>query len=227
MTTALAGGELEVLGLLPGASNSTFLGRVGGVHVVYKPIRGEAPLWDFPQGTLAAREVAAARLAEALGWPNVPATVLREGPAGPGAVQEWVTAVPEEHFFTLREERADELRTVAAFDVVANNADRKGGHVLMGEDGEIWCIDHGLTFHVEPKLRTVIWDFAGEVLPHVLAKDLERVARELSEGRLREELLELLEPEEVGAAGARAAALLESGRFPGPGPGRPIPWPLV
>ncbi|HEX6206841.1 MAG TPA: SCO1664 family protein [Actinomycetota bacterium] len=227
MTTALAGGDLEVLGLLPGASNHTFLGRIGGIHVVYKPIRGEAPLWDFPIGTLAAREVAAARLAQALGWPNVPSTVMRDGPAGPGAVQEYVLAVEGEHYFTLRGERADELRAVAAFDVVANNADRKGGHLLLGEDGRLWCIDHGLTFHAEPKLRTVIWDFAGEPLPGGLAEDLERVVGELRGGPLREGLEGLLDPTEVGAAGARAEALLRAGRFPGPGPGRPVPWPLV
>lgn len=227
MTTALAGGELEVLGLLPGASNHTFLGRVGGLHVVYKPIRGETPLWDFPPGTLAAREVAAARLAEALGWPHVPATVLREGPAGPGAVQEFMPADPSQHFFTLREERADDLRAVAAFDVVANNADRKGGHVLLGEDGRVWCIDHGLTFHVEPKLRTVIWDYAGEPLPQRLAADLERVAGELAKGRLRAELLGLLAAPEVDATAERAAALLGAGRLPEPGPGRVVPWPLV
>ena len=227
MTTTLAGGELEVLGLLPGASNHTFLGRVGRVQVVYKPIRGEAPLWDFPPGTLAAREVAAARLARALGWPHVPATVLRDGPAGLGAVQEFVASVPGEHFFTLREERPDDLRTVAAFDVVANNADRKGGHVLLGDDGRVWCIDHGLTFHVETKLRTVIWDFAGQPLPERVAEDLERVRGELADGGLRAELLDLLEAAEVDAASERAAALLEAGRLPEPGPGRVVPWPLV
>lgn len=227
MTTALAGGELEVLGLLPGASNHTFLGRVGGVRVVYKPIRGEAPLWDFPPGTLATREVAAARLAEALGWPQVPATVLREGPAGPGAVQEFVAHVRGEHVFTLRGRRADDLRAVAVFDVVANNADRKGGHVLLGEDDRLWCIDHGLTFHVEPKLRTVIWDYAGEPLPERLVADLERVAGELADGPLRAELAGLLEPDEVEATAARASSLLEAGRLPEPGPGRVVPWPLV
>ena len=227
MTTALAGGELEVLGHLPGASNHTFLGRVGGVHVVYKPIKGEAPLWDFPLGTLAAREVAAARLAEELGWPHVPATVLREGPAGPGAVQAFVAAVPHEHFFTLREKRADDLRAVAAFDVVANNADRKGGHVLLGEDGRVWCIDHGLTFNVEPKLRTVIWDYAGEPLSGRLVADLGRVSEELADGPLRAELVDLLDPTEIDATLARAGELLEAGRFPEPGPGRVVPWPLV
>jgi hypothetical protein len=220
-----------VRGLLGGASNGTFLAElVGGEArepVVYKPIRGEAPLWDFPEGTLAGREVAAYRLSRALGWPRVPPTVMRDGPLGPGAVQRFVRADPREHFFTLREERLDEFRPVALFDAVANNADRKGGHCLLGEDGEVWVIDHGLCFHVEPKLRTVIWEFAGEPIPDALAEDLRRVATELRAGPVGADLGRLLAPEEVAMTAARAEQLASLGRFPEPGPGRVVPWPPV
>ena len=128
-------------------------------------MRGEAPLWDFPDGTLHRREVAAFELARALGWPRVPPTVLRDGPYGPGSVQLFVSFDPAEHFFTLEVEHADTFRRVAMFDLAANNADRKGGHCLLDADGEIWVIDHGVCFAVEPKLRTVIWTFVDEPLP--------------------------------------------------------------
>jgi hypothetical protein len=224
-------GELRVEGLLHGASNHTFLAEASAdgrqTLVVYKPVRGETPLWDFQGGTLARREVAAYRLAHALGWPRVPPTVLREGPFGVGAVQAFVRAEPGEHFFTLREGRLAEFRPVAAFDVVANNADRKGGHCLLGEDGEVWVIDHGLCFHTEPKLRTVVWEFAGEPVPEGLLEDLRRVAADLLGGTLRRELAGLLSEEEVETTAVRAERLAESGRFPEPGPGRAVPWPPV
>lgn len=227
----LEAGDLRVAGLLDGASNHTFLAEVAAdgrrVPVVYKPVRGEAPLWDFPPGTLARREVAAYRLSLDLGWPRVPPTVLREGPIGPGAVQAFVRADPSEHFFTLRDRRLADFRPVAAFDAVANNADRKGGHCLLGEDGELWAIDHGLCFHVQSKLRTVIWDFAGEPVPGQLREDLGRAAAGLRDGTLREDLLGLLAGEEIDAAAARAERLAGSGRFPQPGPGRAVPWPPV
>ena len=218
----LGDGALTVAGLLPGASNGTLLGSIEGVAVVYKPIAGEAPLWDFPDGTLAAREVAAYRLADALGWPAVPPTVLRDGPMGPGAVQLFVEHDPREHFFTLRDRRLAELRSVAAFDVVANNADRKGGHVLVDAGGTLWAIDHGLCFHAEPKLRTVIWEFAGEPVPEDLCEDLRRVA-----GELPGVLDDLLDPAELEAAADGAQRLAETGRFPEPGPDRAVPWPPV
>ena len=218
----LGDGALTVAGLLPGASNGTLLGSIDGVAVVYKPIAGEAPLWDFPDGTLAAREVAAYRLADALGWPAIPPTVLRDGPMGPGAVQLFVEHDPREHFFTLRDRRLAEFRTVAAFDVVANNADRKGGHVLVDAGGTLWAIDHGLCFHAEPKLRTVIWEFAGEPVAPELRDDLRRVAREIPAL-----LGDLLAPAEVEATAIRADRLAETGRFPEPGPGRAVPWPPV
>jgi hypothetical protein len=153
----MATGDLEILGLLPRSSNYTFLARAGGegegsVLVVYKPRRGEVPLWDFTEGTLCQREVAAYVVARALGWPNVPPTILRDGPEGVGSVQRFVAFDPEAHYFTLEPERADDFRKVALFDVVVNNADRKGGHCLLGEDGTIWVIDHGVCFSDEPLL---------------------------------------------------------------------------
>ena len=227
----LESGELEVVGLLPRASNSTFLARAlgpgGPIPVVYKPRAGETPLWDFPDGTLCNREVAAAVLAEALGWPNVPATVLRNGPYGAGSVQRYVEALPGEHYLTLRERRLDEFAPVAAFDVVAGNGDRKSGHCLLGKDGRVWVVDHGLCFSAHPVLRTVIWDFAEEPLPRSLLEDIGRVARELRGGPLRSRLLELLAEDEVDAVAGRADALRADGTFPSPGPGRSIPWPAV
>jgi uncharacterized repeat protein (TIGR03843 family) len=227
----LADGDLHALGLLPGASNSTFLGEVcqgdRAALVVYKPRAGEAPLWDFPEGTLCRREVAASVLATTLGWPNVPPTILRDGPHGPGSVQLFVDADPREHFFTLRERRLDDFAPVAAFDVVANNADRKAGHCLVDPDGRIWLVDHGVCFHVEPKLRTVIWEFAGERVPDELVPSLRRAAESLRTGPARAAMLALLSVEEVDATAARAEALADDGRFPLPGVDRPYPWPPV
>lgn len=222
---------MRLVGRLPDASNNTFLVEVEGdgrpLRAVYKPRRGEAPLWDFPQGSLAGREVAAYELSRALGWPSVPPTVLRDGPYGEGAVQLFVDAVPDEHFFTLRSSRLEDFRAVAAFDVVANNADRKGGHCLLGRDGGIWVIDHGLCFHVAPKLRTVIWEFAGDPVPQDLLDDVRRVAGELRSEPLRASLAGLIDGAEVEEAARRAEGLAEAARFPEPGPGRVVPWPPI
>ena len=224
-------GDLRLVGLMPRASNYTFLAEIreGGrrVKVIYKPRTGEAPLWDFPDGTLCDREVAAYTLAESLGWPAVPPTVIRDGPHGEGAVQLFVESDPSEHFFTLREKRADEFRRFCAFDLIANNADRKSGHCLLGPDGTIWGIDHGVCFSLHARLRTVIWDFAGESVPAVLLEDVRRAAGELRSGDLREALSERLSDEEVEATAGRAETLADSGRFPTPGPGRAYPWPPV
>jgi hypothetical protein len=227
----LAEAELRPLGLMPRASNYTFMvelsdgGRTG--FGVYKPREGETPLWDFPEGTLCNREVAAFVLARALGWPRVPPTVLREGPHGPGSVQLFVEPATGDHFFTLRERCLDEFRPVAVFDVIANNADRKSGHCLPASDGSIWVVDHGVCFGEEPKLRTVIWDFAGERVPGTLLADVERVAGELRSGPVRDELLGLLGEGEVEATAGRAEDLLRVPRFPHPGPDRAYPWPPV
>lgn len=224
-------GELRLLGILPRASNYTFLAEVSDgdrrILVVYKPRSGEAPLWDFPDGTLCRREVAAYILARALGWPPVPPTVMRDGPHGEGAVQLFVESDPAEHFFTLQEKRADDFRRFGAFDVVANNADRKSGHCLLAPDGTVWAIDHGVCFSLQARLRTVIWDFAGEPVPMEALEDVRRVAGELRSGPLRAEMLEQLTDGEVDATAKRAEALVESGRFPLPGPGRAHPWPPV
>ena len=227
----LGTGELEVLGLLPNASNHTFLARVKSTEeellAVYKPRRGEAPLWDFPEGTLCAREVAAYVVSRALGWPNVPATVLRDGPYGVGSVQRFVPHDPEEHYFTLAGRFPEEFRRVAAFDLVVNNADRKSGHCLLGEDGRVFLVDHGVCFSDEPKLRTVIWDFIGDPVEEGTRADVRRLAGEIRGGKVRDELINLLAPVELAALEERADAVAAADRFPEPGPDRPFPWPPI
>jgi uncharacterized repeat protein (TIGR03843 family) len=230
--SALESGELELLGLLPNSSNYTFLARArtseGEVLAVYKPRRGETPLWDFPRGTLCQREVAAFVVARELGWPDIPPTLLRPGPEGPGSVQLFVEFDPTEHYFTLEGTRDDVFRRVAVFDLIVNNADRKGGHCLLAPDTTIWVVDHGVCFHEEPKLRTVIWRFVGEpIQPEVLA-DLTRLRQRLEPGTaLRNELAELLSVRELEALGDRIQTVIDVGVFPEPGPGRPYPWPPV
>ena len=227
----LGAGELEVLGLLPNASNHTFLARVKSTEeellAVYKPRRGEAPLWDFPEGTLCAREVAAYVVSRALGWPNVPATVLRDGPYGVGSVQRFVPHDPEEHYFTLAGRFPEEFRRVAAFDLVVNNADRKSGHCLLGEDGRVFLVDHGVCFSDEPKLRTVIWDFIGDPIEEGTRADVRRLAGEIRGGKVRDELTNLLAPMELSALEERADKVAAADRFPEPGPDRPFPWPPI
>jgi uncharacterized repeat protein (TIGR03843 family) len=229
----IAKGALELLGLLPHSSNYTFLARATlgeeRTLAVYKPRRGETPLWDFPDGTLCRREAAAFVVARSLGWPNVPPTVLRDGPEGEGSVQLFVEADVREHYFTLQErpDLADAFRRIALFDVIVNNADRKSGHCLLGNDGRIWVVDHGVCFNVEDKLRTVIWEFVGEPLPPDSEDDLRRIRTELDRGPLRDALSPLLDPDEVAALGARTDGVLAAGAFPEPGEHRPFPWPPV
>jgi hypothetical protein len=227
---ALAAGELELLGYLPNSSNETFLVRIGSetdpLLAVYKPRDGETPLWDFSEGTLCRREVAAYLVATELGWPNVPPTILRDGPRGPGSVQLFVAFDPAEHYFTLAERHADAFRRVALFDHIANNADRKGGHCLLGEDGRIWVVDHGVCFAAEPKLRTVIWDFEGEPIPDVLRSDLGRLSSSI-DGALGDALRDLLSPAELRSLGERIDRAIAAPAFPSPGPGRPYPWPPI
>jgi uncharacterized repeat protein (TIGR03843 family) len=229
----IAQGELELLGLLPNSSNYTFLARasLGSERslVVYKPRRGETPLWDFPEGTLCRREVAAFVVARSLGWPNVPPTVLRDGPEGEGSVQLFVDADVREHYFTLQErpEHADAFRRIAVFDVIVNNADRKSGHCLLGRDGKIWVVDHGVCFSAEDKLRTVIWELVGEPLPPGSEDDLRRIRAEITRGRLRDALAPLLADDEAAAFAGRIDAILAAGVLPEPGENRPFPWPPV
>lgn len=237
VTRILTEGEMEILGLLPNASNYTFLVRITGADpaggsattllAVYKPRRGEQPLWDFPDGTLGRREVAAYEVAHTLGWPSIPPTIRRDGPEGEGSVQQFIEADQEQHYFTLQESGRDEdFMRIAVFDAIVNNADRKGGHCLLGEDGQIWIIDHGVCFAAEPKLRSVIWDFAGKTIPAELVEDMENLLTQLAENRLGLRLGELLEPNEVEAVSDRVRSLITSRTFPEPR-GRAYPWPPV
>ena len=224
----LTRGELTVKGRLPWSSNATFLVEAAldeaTALAVYKPARGERPLWDFPSG-LFRRELAAWHLSEALGWNVVPLTIEREGPYGEGSLQRFVAADFEQHYFTLREDAKhhDHLKRICAFDLVANNADRKSGHCLLAEDGAIYGIDNGLCFHVEPKLRTVIWDFGEEPVPPALLDDLRRLAAR----PLPPALAQLLDSAECQALLRRTRALVKSGHFPADSGGRRYPWPLV
>jgi uncharacterized repeat protein (TIGR03843 family) len=230
----LSEGEIEVEGLIPWSSNATLLVTVRNDEfstlAVYKPQQGERPLWDFPYGTLGLREVAAYLVCQALGWGFVPPTVLREGPHGLGSVQFFIHAQDDAHFFTIQEELAyrDDLKRLAAFDLIANNADRKSGHCLVDYEGRMWAIDNALTFHAEYKLRTVIWDFVDEPVPSNLIADLQELQGALAQGSsLGQALSHLLSEEELAAFHRRLRWLIESGRFPKPGPGHAVPWPLV
>jgi uncharacterized repeat protein (TIGR03843 family) len=227
----LAEGDLEVLGRIPWASNATLLAKVRHRELeglaVYKPVRGERPLWDFPGGTLYRREVAAYLVSEQLGWRLVPPTLVRDGPLGVGSLQLYVDADAEVTAFELLAAGNASLPRIAAFDVVTNNADRKAGHCLLAEDEHVWAIDHGLCFHVEPKLRTVLWDLAGRRLEAGDKADLEALAAEASGGGLGGRLAALLDAGEVAAVAERALALARVGRLPAPSGGRAYPWPLV
>jgi len=226
-------GSIEPLGQVVWGSNYTFLVSVRqdetSIQAIYKPARGERPLWDFPHGSLVEREAAAYLVSKALTWGLVPPTILRQdGPAGPGSLQFYIEANPEEHYFTLSETQKQRLRPLALFDILVNNADRKGGHILVDGSGKLWSIDHGVCFHVEPKLRTVIWDFIGEPIPGNLLLDIQNLFDQLTPGSpFSDQLSNLLEESEIEALRQRAHALLSEPEFPGPGPGRPYPWPLV
>jgi uncharacterized repeat protein (TIGR03843 family) len=264
----LTAGELSITGRITNASNATLYGTAAldGVTLrcVHKPVAGERPLWDFPDGTLAAREVAAYELSHATGWRIVPPTVMREGPWGPGMCQLWIDApdgddndllalLPEDFDEdpadraaaaqwrpilavelgdgrpAVLAHRADErLRRIAAFDAVANNADRKGGHLLVGtaEPEHVYGIDHGLTFNLDDKLRTLLWGFSSEPLGEEVREVLAKLDRELGSGALGGRLTELLNAQEVAATRERIRDLLATDRIPGPeGRSRPVPWP--
>ncbi len=232
---ALQEGDLSLQGQFLSGSNYTLLGRVVQdslqVDVVYKPLRGEQPLWDFPAGSLAKREVAAFQVSEILGWDLVPPTVFRKKntPLGPGSVQQFIEHDPEYHYFRFEEEDKQRLRPVALFDLLINNADRKGGHVLADSNHHLWLIDHGICFHTESKLRTVIWDFAGEAISADLLADLERFVNALDErGEDYKRLAALLQSGEIAALKKRARDLIEAKRFPHPVTSRrPYPWPPI
>lgn len=223
----LRSGEIEVLGLLPYASNATLLARITDgseeMLAVYKPRRGERPLWDFPDGTLCRREYAAWLVDRAMGWGLVPPTVLRDGPAGFGAVQQWIDEDVEVDVRELGATHTDDLRRIALFDVVANNADRKAGHLLVDTAGKLWSVDHGICFAAEPKLRTVIWAFEGEPIDADLLAGVEALR---SSAETFRELGEHLAPIETEALCRRAESVLRTQRFPSPEPGqRHVPWP--
>jgi uncharacterized repeat protein (TIGR03843 family) len=229
----LTHGEIEVVGQFRWSSNFTFLVEVceedQRLPAVYKPTQGERPLWDFPQGTLAAREVAAYLTSQLLGWDLVPPTTLREnGPAGPGSIQLFIHADPERHYFTFTEAEKQRLRPVALFDLLINNADRKGGHILLDAQEQIVLIDHGLCFHEENKLRTVLWDFIGEPIPDALLEDIQKLLHRVEhEDALVNAYTALVSPAELEALLQRARGLLLNRRYPEPQTGRPYPYPLV
>ncbi|MEU5975372.1 SCO1664 family protein [Streptomyces sp. NPDC047315] len=257
LLTLLADGELTVRGRIREASNAALVCTVAldgrEASCVYKPVAGERPLWDFPDGTLAQREVAAYEVSEALGWGLVPPTVLRDGPYGEGMVQLWIDADPSAELLALIEGEepgdgwkaigfaevgegrtallvhADDerLRRLAVLDAVINNGDRKGGHLLPSPDGALYAIDHGVTFNADAKLRTLLWGWAGEPLPADALAALEELAKALApERRLATRLGELLTPAEVDAIRARVDRLRDSGRHPAPSGQWPaIPWP--
>ncbi len=231
----LANDDLQLRGYLPNASNHTLLVDVGdpgeGIAAIYKPREGERPLGDFPEGTLCRREVAAYEVSEALGWEIVPPTVLRaDAPLGEGSVQLFVPHDPSRHYFVLVEEGRSRsaLARMATFDLLVNNADRKGSHVLeVHGSTRIVGIDHGLTFHPQPKLRTVIWDLGDEEIVPRWRDDVAGIERELlGGGELASRLERLLSPLEVLALRARSSALAERSRLPAPPTDRrPYPWP--
>lgn len=227
--TTLRHGEIEVLGRLPWSSNATLLARLthrsGDALAVYKPATGERPLRDFPPG-LHKREAAAWVLSDHLGWDLVPATVIRDGPHGEGSFQLFLPADHEQHYLTLRDhpDHGERLRALCAFDLVSNQTDRKSGHVLLADDGQVWAIDNGLSFHAEWKVRTVLWDYAGEPVPDGLVDDLRRLASD----PLPPTLCDLLAGHEAEALVERAEELVDDPVFPAPPWDRySYPWPLI
>ncbi|PZU01901.1 MAG: SCO1664 family protein [Gordonia sp. (in: high G+C Gram-positive bacteria)] len=260
----LAEGDLELIGQIRSASNATLVcdAVVGetSVRCVYKPVRGEQPLWDFPDGTLAGREVASYLVSEALGWSVIPVTLLRDGPFGPGMVQRWIDTpepsdglptrldvvdlcspdlVPEgwKVILSAIDARGEDvvlvhaddprLQRMAVLDVLINNADRKGGHVLEGLDGQVYGVDHGICLHSDDKLRTVLWGWAGENIPAHLLEDVGGLLDALREkpSPLQEKLRGLITAAEIEALAMRAAIMLDDPVMPDANRSRPIPWP--
>ena len=225
---ALEHGDITIIGRMPHSSNATFLVAVQcdetSFHAIYKPLRGERPLWDFEPG-LHRREIAAYMLSQAMGINMVPPTVLREGPLGEGSLQHFIDADVEQHYFTIFEQREDlhdQLRAMCIFDIVANNTDRKAGHCLLGLDDKVWGIDHGVCFAADFKLRTVIWEFGGEPLPDHLRAAIEPLIETVPLN-----IATLLSSDEVSALQERVQWLCEGGAFPIDRSGSRYPWPLV
>jgi uncharacterized repeat protein (TIGR03843 family) len=225
----LTEGELEIVGRLVEASNATLYCRVRfgekQAACVYKPVAGERPLWDFPDGTLAGREVAAYAVSEAGGWGTVPPTVLRDGPFGPGMCQLWIDVDESVDVVAMLRGSDPRLRPIALLDAVVNNADRKGGHLLPTETGRIFAVDHGVCFAATDKLRTLLWNWAGEPLAGEEYALLRRLRSDLDDG-LGVALEDLLTPEEIKATAARVDRLLATGTLPVPTDDWPaVPWP--
>jgi hypothetical protein len=228
-------GTINLEGEFLHGSNYTFLTKVkcegeDEILAVYKPQEGEQILWDFPDNTLAHRETAAYLVSQALDWNFVPPTVYREdGPFGPGSIQFYVDHDPNYHYFTFSEEDFKKLKPVVLFDLLINNADRKGSHMIFGDDGGLWLIDHGLCFNVDEKLRTVIWDFAGEVIPENLLNALKEFQKKLgSAPEFQANMSPHLGPDEISALTSRAARLTEMKTFPfPPNDRRAYPFPPV
>ena len=224
VTDIIRHGEIVSYQLTPLGSNYTFVVKIelegNEGHAIYKPKEGEAPLWDFPSGTLYKREYAAYLLSEILGWDLVPFTIIRDGPYGIGSVQQFIDHDPKQNYYTMESGSADQLRVVACFDLVANSTDRKANHLLVGDGGKIWSIDHGLTFHSDMKVRTVIWDFCSEPIPDRLLEALTQLRERLGSSAddhpsLLKELVTILTSEEVDALKRRLDWVLEERIYPG------------
>jgi hypothetical protein len=228
----LSHGEVLSTDLIPWGSNYTFLatlshGSEPQCYAVYKPRRGEAPLWDFPDGTLYRRERAAYVAAQALAWDFIPLTVIRDGPHGIGSMQLYVETDDQARRTQWTESQRCELARIALFDLISNNADRKSGHCLLGTDGRVWGIDHGLTFHSDPKLRTVLWELYNDPIAPALVDDLRRLLETPPvRAELTAELRELLDRREVEAFFDRAQVVVEAGEYPTMSPYRRRPWPF-
>lgn len=232
---ALQNGSIELEGQFLNSSNYTFLGQLAysneSIRVVYKPRKGEQPLWDFTVGTLTRREAAAYLVSEWLGWQLVPPCIYRtrKTPLGAGSLQLFIDHDPEHHYFRFSDEEKALLKPIALFDLLVNNADRKAGHIFFDDQHHLWGIDHGLCFHVEEKLRTVIWDFAGQEIPRGLMEDVNRLDGLLTkESPEYLELSRLIRAGEIRALRKRCQFYLESPLFPYPPEDRrPFPWPPV
>jgi uncharacterized repeat protein (TIGR03843 family) len=228
----LQNGEITIKGEFVWGTNYTYLAEVcqnaDVIQSVYKPSRGEQPLWDFPPASLARREAAAYLVSAALGWELVPPTVFRKkAPIGPGSLQLFIEHDPELHYFNLGETDRQRLRPVVLFDLLINNADRKGSHLLFDKNHHLWLIDHGICFHAEDKLRTVIWDFAGEPIPQKLSEDVRMFYQSLApDTYVYKELQGLLSQKEIKALVKRTERLTSLRQFPLPDPNeRSFPWP--
>ncbi len=236
---AILDGEVDAEhGMMSWGSNYTFLVTISHDDDkflgIYKPRMGERPLWDFPDGTLCQRETASFVVSDMLAWHIVPPTILRDGPRGLGSVQAFINHDPNVHYFTFNQDDDDapllpQLQKMAIFDAIVNNADRKGGHCLLDESGKIWGIDHGLTFHPSNKLRTVIWDFAGQSIDAPIMEDLQALCAKLDDAQdpHTQQLIELLNRSELATMRTRLERLIQNGTFPMPGSGPNRPWPAV